>query len=112
MARAGRALAPGRAFAFVAFHTDQWRETGRASRFAYDEERARRVLSEAAFVVEHTEVEREVRTFGSVAPPSHGAAFERWLDGGNAGSMDYLERTRGDRLDPSRLLPGARAAVA
>ena len=49
---------------------------------------------------------------GSAAPPSHGAAFERWLDGGNAGSMDYLDRTRGDRLDPSRLLPGARAAVA
>jgi epoxyqueuosine reductase len=49
---------------------------------------------------------------GPAAPPSHGAAFERWLDDGCAGSMDYLERTRQDRLDPARLLPGARAAVA
>jgi epoxyqueuosine reductase len=49
---------------------------------------------------------------GPAEPPAHGAAFERWLDDGCAGSMDYLERTRQDRLDPSRLLPGARAAVA
>jgi epoxyqueuosine reductase len=49
---------------------------------------------------------------GPATAPSHGAAFERWLDGGNAGSMDYMERTRGERLDPSRLLPGVRAVVA
>lgn len=64
--RAGRALGPGRAFACVAFHTDQWRETGRPSRFAYDEDKARRVLHDAGFALEHLEVEREVRTFGSV----------------------------------------------
>ena len=66
VARAGRALGPGRVFAFVAFHTDQWKETGRASRFAYDEDRARRVLAEAGFAIEHLKVESEVRTFGSV----------------------------------------------
>src|SRR5467141_2171080 len=66
VARAGRALGAGRVFAFVAFQTDQWKETGRASRFAYDEDRARRVLAEAGFAVEHLEVESEVRTFGSV----------------------------------------------
>ena len=49
---------------------------------------------------------------GPVTPAPHGAAFERWLCEGCAGSMDYLERTRGERLDPSRLLPGARAVVA
>jgi len=49
---------------------------------------------------------------GPATPPSHGAAFARWLDDGCAGSMSYLERTREDRLDPSRLLPGARAVVA
>src|SRR5947207_7793832 len=29
--RAGRVLKPGGVFAFVAFHTDQWKETGRPS---------------------------------------------------------------------------------
>ena len=66
IARAGRALAAGNAFAFVAFHTDQWSETGRPSRFAYDEEHARTALGGAGFVIEHLEVEREVTTFGSV----------------------------------------------
>ena len=51
-------------------------------------------------------------TVGPATPPPHGAAFERWLQDGCAGSMGYLERTREDRLDPARLLPGARAVVA
>jgi epoxyqueuosine reductase len=49
---------------------------------------------------------------GPAGPPPHAEAFSRWLDDGCAGSMEYLERTREDRLDPSRLLPGARAVVA
>jgi hypothetical protein len=53
-------------FAFVAFHADQWRETGRPSRFAYDEDKARRTLGDAGFAVEHLDVERDVQTFGSV----------------------------------------------
>ncbi len=64
--RAARALPPGGLFATVAFHTDQWKETGRASRFAYDEARMRRVLEAQGFAVEHLEVERDVATFGSV----------------------------------------------
>lgn len=64
--RAGRALQGGQVFAFVAFHADQWRETGRPSRFAYDEDRARRLLRETNFSVEHLEVDREVQTFRSV----------------------------------------------
>jgi epoxyqueuosine reductase len=49
---------------------------------------------------------------GPAAPPAHGDAFERWLDAGYAGEMDYLERGRADRLDPRRLLPEARSVVA
>jgi SAM-dependent methyltransferase len=64
--RAARALVPGGLFATVAFHTDQWKETGRPSRFAYDEARMRRVLEGQGLAVEHLEVEREVATFGSV----------------------------------------------
>jgi epoxyqueuosine reductase len=49
---------------------------------------------------------------GPAGPPPHAQAFARWLDDGCAGSMEYLERTREARLDPSRLLPDARAVVA
>ncbi|MBI2158511.1 MAG: tRNA epoxyqueuosine(34) reductase QueG [Candidatus Rokubacteria bacterium] len=48
---------------------------------------------------------------GPAGPPEHARAFERWLDAGHAGQMAYLERTRADRLDPGRLLPGARSVV-
>jgi len=64
--RAGRALTRGAPFAFVAFHADQWRETGRRSRFAWNEDEARVALGGAAFRVEHLSVERDVQTFGSV----------------------------------------------
>jgi epoxyqueuosine reductase len=49
---------------------------------------------------------------GSAAPPDHGAALAAWLDAGHAGTMAYLERTREKRLDPARVLPGARSVVA
>jgi len=49
---------------------------------------------------------------GPAKPPDHAAAFEQWLDAGYAGTMDYLTRTRHERIDPNRLLPGARAIVA
>ncbi len=49
---------------------------------------------------------------GPADPPEHGRAFEAWLDAGYAGTMDYLERRRAERLDPRRLLPGARSVIA
>jgi epoxyqueuosine reductase len=49
---------------------------------------------------------------GPADPPEHGAAFQAWLDAGYAGTMSYLARGRADRLDPQRLLPGARSVVA
>jgi len=44
------------------------------------------------------------------APP-HAAAFERWLDDGCAGAMEWLARNRVRRLDPQQVLPGAQTAV-
>src|SRR5438270_13893493 len=61
--RAGRALARGAPFAFVAFHADQWRETGRRSRFAWSEDEAARILAAAGFSLEHLSVERDVQEF-------------------------------------------------
>ncbi|MGH7373450.1 MAG: class I SAM-dependent methyltransferase, partial [Candidatus Rokuibacteriota bacterium] len=64
--RAARALGPGSCLAMVSFHVDQWRETGKISRFAYDETRMRSVLEGQGFAVEALEVERDVRRFSSV----------------------------------------------
>jgi epoxyqueuosine reductase len=48
---------------------------------------------------------------GSADPPEHGQAFTRWVEAGHAGDMRYLERRRNERLDPQRVLPGARSVV-
>jgi SAM-dependent methyltransferase len=64
--RAGRALARGAPFAFVAFHADQWKETGRRSRFAWSEDEARAALAGTGFAIEHLSVERDVQVFRSV----------------------------------------------
>jgi epoxyqueuosine reductase len=49
---------------------------------------------------------------GPADPPEHGGALEAWLDAGYAGTMSYLDRGRAERLDPARLLTGARSVVA
>src|SRR5262249_12432703 len=64
--RAGRALESGGALGMVAFHVDQWRETGKASRFAYDESRMAALLRASALEPDAIEVEREIRSFQSV----------------------------------------------
>lgn len=110
IARAGRALGPGRPFAFVAFHTDQWAETGRPSRFAYDEEHARTALDVAGFTVEHLEVEREVTTFDSVeaALAAVLALQEGWkVDGRWVRYLRFLEQG-GRTLTRSHLIVKAR----
>lgn len=64
--RAGRVLTPGQVFAFVAFHSDQWKETGRASRFAYGEVGVKRLLKRTGFAVEHLAVEYQRQQFETV----------------------------------------------
>jgi epoxyqueuosine reductase len=49
---------------------------------------------------------------GPADPPPHRAAFERWLSAGYAATMEYLARGQEARLDPQRLLPGARSVIA
>ena len=49
---------------------------------------------------------------GRATPPEHAREFTRWLAAGHAGTMTYLARTRDERVDPQRLLPGCRSVVA
>jgi len=42
---------------------------------------------------------------------SYEAELRAWLDAGKHGSMDYLERHADARLDPDRVLGGARSAI-
>jgi SAM-dependent methyltransferase len=110
--RAGRVLRPGRVLAFVAFHTDQWKETGRPSRFAYGEVGAKRLLKRWGFAVEHLAVEREVATFESVeqALAAAVALEEQWkADGRWFRYVKFLEEG-GRTLTRAHLVVKARKA--
>jgi predicted TPR repeat methyltransferase len=110
IAAAARTLAPGEALAFVALHADQWRETGRRSRFAYDEREARRQLEAHGFAVEHLGVEQEIQQFESVAQGLAAAIglAERWKsDGRWFHYIKFLEEG-GRTLTRSHLLAKAR----
>jgi len=48
---------------------------------------------------------------GPAGPPEHGPALRRWIENGYAGTMAYLERRLGERLEPERVLPGAASVV-
>ena len=108
--RSARALASGGVLALVGFHVDQWRETGRASRFAYDEVRMRRVLESHGFRVEHLEVEREVREFASVEEALAGAIGlqEKWKSDGRWFRYIKFLEDGGRTLTRSHLIVKAR----
>ena len=110
--RAAAALGRGRCLAMVAFHVDQWKETGRVSRFAYDETRMRTALETAGFAVEALEVERQVQRFGSVEEGLAAAVGleDRWrVDGRWFRYIAFLEGG-GRTLTRSHLLVRARRA--
>jgi SAM-dependent methyltransferase len=90
-----RSLRPGGVIVAAGFHTDHWRETGRASRFAYDEPRMRTLLEAHGFTVEHLGVEREVQRFPSVEAALAGAVAlrEHWQrDGRWFRYVEFLEQ--------------------
>jgi len=110
IAASGRTLRHGEALAFVAFHVDQWRETGRRSRFAYDEDEARRQLETHGFAVEHLAVEQDVQKFDSVEQGLAAAIglAERWkTDGRWFHYIKFLEEG-GRTLTRSHLIAKAR----
>ena len=92
---AARSLRTGGGLVFAGLHVDHWRETGRSSRFAYDEDRARRVLDACGFAVEEMSVDRHVRRFASVEEALAGAVGlqEKWrADGRWFRYIEFLER--------------------
>ncbi len=110
--RAGRALQPGGGLAVVAFHIDQWRETGRVSRFAYDEARMEALLRKTGFEPQVVEVEREVKRFASVEEGLAAAVglADRWkADGRWYRYLGFLE-AGGRTLTRSHLIVKARKA--
>jgi SAM-dependent methyltransferase len=110
--RAAAALSPGHCLAMVAFHVDQWKETGRVSRFAYDEARMQSALARNGFTVEALEVEREVRRFSSVEEGLAAAIGleDRWrADGRWFRYIAFLEGG-GRTLTRSHLIVKARRA--
>jgi SAM-dependent methyltransferase len=108
--RAGAALDGNGLLAFASFHVDQWRETGRVSRFAYDPDRARTVLTDAGFRVDRMEVEREVETFGSAADAlaATGPLRGRWEADGRWAAWEGFLGGGGRTLTRSRLVVLAR----
>ena len=110
--RAAAALPGGAGLAMVAFHVDQWKETGRVSRFAFDEARMRAALVARGFALEALEVEREERRFGSVEEGLAAAVGleDRWrADGRWFRYIAFLE-SGGRTLTRSHLLVKARRA--
>src|SRR6267378_3456567 len=110
--RAGRVLKQGQVFAFVALHTDQWKETGRPSRFAYGETGARRLLKRTGFTLDHLEVERDVKAFSSVEEGLAAAVGlqEKWkVDGRWFRYVKFLE-DGGRTLTRAHLVVKARKA--
>lgn len=97
MARAHAALRPGDYLIFSAFHTDQWKETGRPSRFAYSKERVQQVLKETGFTIEFLEGEQEITEFNNRQEITdgylaEGCLKERWMkDGRWQGLLRYLD---------------------
>jgi SAM-dependent methyltransferase len=110
VARAGACLPPGGALVFAAFHSDQWRETGRVSRFAYGLDRARGVLEGAGLHVERLEVEREIARFSSAAEAltSAGGLRRRWEADGRWAAWERFVAEGGRTLTQSRLVVLAR----
>jgi SAM-dependent methyltransferase len=110
IAATARTLSAGETLVFVALHADQWRETGRRSRFAYEEAEARRQLEGHGFAVEHLEVEQEVQRFESVEQGLAAAIglAEKWKSDGRWFRYIKFLEDGGRTLTRSHLVAKAR----
>jgi epoxyqueuosine reductase len=49
--------------------------------------------------------------FTTAAPPDHAAEFQHWIQGQQHGEMAWLERNAAKRVEPERVLAGARSVI-
>lgn len=50
--------------------------------------------------------------FTTAAPPESGPQLQRWLNAGQHGEMAWLARNAEKRIDPDRVLPGAKTIIS
>jgi SAM-dependent methyltransferase len=108
--RAARALPPSGCLAMVALHVDQWRETGKVSRFAYDAPRMEAALSRTGLVPVVLEVDAEVKRFASVEEGLAAAVAlaDRWKQDGRWHRYIAFLESGGRTLTKSHLIVLAR----
>ena len=58
------------------------------------------------------ELEFDDCRFTTAAAPASAGQFQNWLAGNQHGEMAWLERTAPKRIDPQRVLPGAKSVIA
>src|SRR5262249_48821566 len=108
--RSARALRPGSCLGMVAFHVDQWKETGKVSRFAYDEARMAAALSTAGLGLAALEGEQDIKRVhtGAGRPAAAVGLEDRWrADGRWVRYIGYLQ-SGGRSLTRSHLIVKAR----
>jgi epoxyqueuosine reductase len=49
--------------------------------------------------------------FTTAQPPHHAGQFQKWLQAGRHGQMEYLARNAHKRIDPGQVLAGARSII-
>jgi len=111
--RAAAVLAPGRCIAFATLHRDQWKESGRSSRFAYREEDVEMALTAAGFDPVYLEVEHEVLSFAAsvdaLAYLEASGLTGKWkTDSRWEGFLAYLERGGRELTIKARVIVKAR----
>jgi predicted TPR repeat methyltransferase len=108
--RAARALPSSGCLGMVAFHVDQWRETGKVSRFAYDAPRMESVLRRNGLVPIVVEVDAEVTRFASVEEGLAAAVAlaDRWKQDGRWHRYIAFLESGGRTLTRSHLVVLAR----
>jgi epoxyqueuosine reductase len=70
------------------------------------------VLESSTLKAKALELGFDVCGVAAAGRPARLARLADWIDRGYAGDMAYLDRSRDERLDPARVLPGVRSIIS